>query len=134
MNDAIYNDNDPYVCAWLRNLTDAGHIAHGSVIEGNIKNVDPEQVRDVAQFHAFAGIGTWSYALRLASWPDDIPVWSGSCPCQPFSVAGKRKGVEDARHLWPDWFELIRECRPAIVLGEQVAGADGRAWFDLVFV
>jgi hypothetical protein len=54
----------------------------------------------------------WSYALRLAGWPDDRPVWTGSCPCGPFSVAGKKLGFADPRHLWPEWFRLIGECRP----------------------
>ena len=43
--------------------------------------------------HFFAGIGGWDYALQLAGWPIDRPVWTGSCPCQPFSTAGKQKGT-----------------------------------------
>ena len=50
-------------------------------------------------------------ALRLAGWPDDRPVWTGSCPCQPFSAAGEGKAADDERHLWPDWFPLIAERR-----------------------
>ena len=56
-------------------------------------------------------------------------MWTGSCPCQPFSVAGKGKGTDDERHLWPALFRLIRECRPSIVFGEQVTSKAGREWF-----
>lgn len=70
--------------------------------------------------------------MRIAGWPDDRPVWTGSCPCQPFSVAGAKRGSEDERHLWPAFFNLIRECRPPSIFGEQVAGAAGLAWLDHV--
>ena len=80
----------------------------------------------------FAGIGVWSHSLRLAGWPDDKPVWTGSCPCQPFSAAGKGDGFADERHLWPHFFHLISERRPQHVLGEQVASGDANTWFDLV--
>ena len=80
------------------------------------------------QVHLFAGIGGWSHALRLAGWPDDQPVWTGSCPCQPLSVAGRRQGHADERHLWPAFHRLIAERRPPIVFGEQVASGDGREW------
>ena len=89
--------------------------------------------RGYAQCHFFAGIGGWSIALRLAGWPDDRPVWTGSCPCQPFSAAGSGKAADDERHLWPAWFPLIAECRPAIVFGEQVEAAIGWGWLDAVF-
>jgi hypothetical protein len=84
------------------------------------------------QRHFFAGIGGWSYALRLAGVPDSASIWTGSCPCQPFSDAGKGLGIRDPRHLWPTWFDLIRECRPTAILGEQVASRDGLLWLDLV--
>ena len=58
--------------------------------------------------------------------------WTGSCPCQPFSTAGKRKGFADERHLWPSWFWLIGQCRPPVVLGEQVTRAIKVGWLDLV--
>ncbi|MDH1104795.1 DNA cytosine methyltransferase [Pseudomonas otitidis] len=74
----------------------------------------------------------WSLALRRAGWPDDRPVWTGSCPCQPFSKAGPGLGFADERHLWPAWHHLIRERRPAEILGEQVADGGGLAWIDLV--
>lgn len=125
---AYYNENDQYAARWLRSLIAGGHIAPGEVDERSIVDVRPDDLKGFAQCHFFAGIGGWSHALRLAGWPDDRPVWTGSCPCQPFSAAGKRKGTADARHLWPEYNRLIRECRPAIVFGEQVASKDGRLW------
>ena len=129
---AFYNEIDPFAAEWLRNLIAAGHIAPGIVDERSIVELDPDELRGFTECHFFAGIGVWSYALRLAGWPDDRPVWTGSAPCQPFSAAGSRRGHEDERHLWPAWHRLIRECRPATVFGEQVASRDGLAWLDLV--
>ena len=129
---AFYNEIDPYCAQWLRNLIDAGHIAPGVVDERSIEDITPNELRGYTQCHFFAGIGVWSYALRLAGWPDDRPVWTGSCPCQPFSAAGKGHGFADERHLWPAWHHLIRECRPGVVFGEQVASPDGLGWLDLV--
>lgn len=130
---AYYNEIDSYAAQWLRNLIAAGHIADGVVDDRSIKEVTPDDVRGFTQCHFFAGIGVWSYALRCAGWDDDRPVWTGSCPCQPFSVAGRGKGEADDRHLWPELFRLASECRPGVVLGEQVAGSAGAAWLDLVF-
>ena len=129
---AYYNEIDPYAAQWLRNLIAAGHIAPGYVDERSIVDVRPDDLRGYRQCHFFAGIGGWSRALRLAGWPDDEPVWTGSCPCQPFSVAGEGKATEDDRHLWPAFFGLIRECRPSAVFGEQIAGGTGLAWLDHV--
>ena len=130
---AYYNEIDPYAAAWLRNLIADGHIAPGDVDERSIEDVHPDDLRPYTQCHFFAGIGVWSYALRLAGWPDDRPVWTGSCPCQPFSAAGKGIGFDDERHLWPSWYWLIQERRPAKVFGEQVASKDAEPWLDLVF-
>jgi len=130
---SYYNENDPYAAQWLRNLTAAGHIARGDVDERSILDVRAGDLRGYTQCHFFAGIGGWSYALRLAGWPDDRPVWTGSCPCQPFSTAGKGKAADDGRHLWPAWFSLVAECCPAIILGEQVEAAVGWGWLDAVF-
>ncbi|MGJ7497509.1 DNA cytosine methyltransferase [Variovorax sp. RT4R15] len=129
---AYYNEIDPYAAQWLRNLIDAGHIAPGIVDERSIEDVFPSDLRGFAQCHFFAGIGVWSYALRSAGWSDDRPVWTGSCPCQPFSAAGKGAGFDDERHLWPAWHHLIKECAPGVILGEQVASLDGLGWLDLV--
>ena len=127
---AYYNEHDAYAAAWLRNLIAAGHIAPGDVDARDIQDVTPDDLTGYTQCHFFAGIGGWSYALRLAGWPDDRPVWTGSCPCQPFSTAGKRAGTDDPRHLWPNWVRLIRKCRPVTAIGEQVASAIAHGWLD----
>jgi DNA (cytosine-5)-methyltransferase 1 len=129
---AYYNEIDPFAAQWLRNLIAAGHIAAGDVDERSIVDVAPSELAGYTQCHFFAGIGVWSHALRLAGWSDDRSVWTGSCPCQPFSAAGKGAGFDDERHLWPAFHHLIEQCRPATVLGEQVASPDGLAWIDLV--
>jgi len=129
---AYYNEWEPYPAQWLRNLIARNLIAPGDVDERSITDVHPDDLRGYTQCHFFAGLGGWSHALRLAGRPDDRSVWTGSCPCQPFSAAGSQRGSDDERHLWPAFFRLIRECRPARVLGEQVAGAAGYAWFDHV--
>lgn len=129
---AYYNEIDPFAAQWLRNLIAAGHIVPGEVDERSIEDVRPDDLRGFTQCHFFAGIGVWSHSLRLAGWPDDRPVWTGSCPCQPFSAAGKGDGFADERHLWPAFFHLISERRPQHVFGEQVASGNANTWFDLV--
>lgn len=120
---AWYNEIDPYCAGWLRNLIAENLIAPGVVDERPIQDVRPVDLVGFTQCHFFAGLGGWSRALRLAAWPDHRPVWTGSCPCQPFSTAGARRGFADERHLWPFWHHLISVCRPPTIFGEQVARA-----------
>ena len=127
-----YNEIDKYAAQWLRNLIEARHIPNGEVDDRSISDVRPSDLVGYTQCHFFAGIGGWSLAIRLAGWPDDRPVWTGSCPCQPFSVAGAGHGVADERHLWPHWFHLIRALRPDTIFGEQVEAAINHGWLDLV--
>jgi len=126
-----FNEFDPQIATWLRELIRLGEIPGGVVDERSIVDVRAGDVPETAHF--FAGIGGWAYALRLAGWPESAPVWTGSCPCQPFSSAGKRRGDKDPRHLWPVWFPLIRERRPGVIFGEQVSSPDGLVWLDGVF-
>ena len=127
-----YNEHEPFATAWLARLIEAGEIAGGCVDERGIEDVRPDDLAGYERAHFFAGIGGWDLALRLAGWPTGRSVWTGSCPCQPFSKAGKGEGFDDSRHLWPTWFRLIRECRPDTIFGEQVSSGAGLAWFDHV--
>ena len=123
-----YNEFDPKAAAWLRALMMEGEIPVGFVDERSITDLDPDELKSYAQCHFFAGIGGWSLALRLAGWPESRPAWTGSCPCQPFSNAGKQMGTDDSRHLWPAFRRLINRCKPPVVFGEQVASSLGRGW------
>lgn len=127
---AYYNEFEPFAARWLRELIREGLIPEGDVDDRSITDVEPADLKDYTQCHFFAGIGGWAYATRLARWPDSRPIWTGSPPCQPFSVAGKRLGTDDERHLWPVWFNLVRECRPPTIFGEQVSAAVRHGWLD----
>lgn len=151
-----YNEWEAYPAAWLRNLIAAGELPAGTVDETDIREVKGTDLERYTQCHFFAGVGGWDVALRLAGWPADRPAWTGSCPCPPFSCAGKKKRcpecqsknlmphpfrtghfvccdcqhdwLADGRHLWPEFYRLIAECMPECVFGEQVASADGLVW------
>ena len=130
MPKAYYNEIDLYCAEWLYNLQRENLIAPGDIDTRPIQDVRPSDLRGYTQHHFFAGIGGWSRALRQADWSDDREVWTGSCPCQPFSLAGKRGGFADDRHLWPYFRYLIAVERPSVVFGEQVASAT--SWLGLV--
>ncbi|SCX26015.1 Modification methylase HhaI [Agrobacterium sp. DSM 25558] len=127
---AYYNENNPFAAQWLRNLIAKKLIAPGDVDERSIVDVQPDDLKNYGQCHFFAGIGGWSLAARLAGWDDERPLWTGSCPCQPFSVSGKREGFNDPRHLWPEFKRLMAERQPSVIFGEQSAAAAG--WLALV--
>lgn len=143
MTKIYYNENDPYAAGWLRGLIAGGALPPGDVDDRSIVEVKASDLVEYDRCHFFAGIGGWELALRYAAWPPDRLVWTGSCPCQPFSDAGRKKGTDDERHLWPEFYRLIAEWdwihrtnpqRQALtILGEQVASKDGRAWIDGVF-
>ena len=125
-----YNEWDKFAAEWLKQLIKDGLIPDGEVDNRSIADVEPSELTGFTQCHFFAGIGGWSRALQLAGWSSDRPVWTGSPPCQSFSTAGKGKGKDDERHLWPVFFNLIRECQPTAVFGEQVAAAIRHGWLD----
>lgn len=127
---AYYNEFDKNAAAWLRELISDGLIAPGDVDERSIIDVDYKDLEGYTQHHFFAGIGGWSYALRIAGWPDDAAVWTASLPCQPFSAAGKGLGKADERHLLPHFLELVAKCKPDTIFGEQVERAIGHGWLD----
>ncbi len=133
MSAVYYNENYAPAVERLRAHINAGLIPDGEVDTRSICDVEPSDLRQFRQCHFFAGGGAWAYALRLAGFPDDRELWTGRCPCQPFSTAGAGLGFDDARHLWPTWFRLIQERRPRGVVGEQVARKAGLAWLDLVW-
>lgn len=130
---AYYNENDRHAAAALRQLISDGLIAPGDVDERSIKDVQPDDVKGYEQVHWFAGGGGWSVALRLAGIPDDFAIWTGSPPCQPFSVAGQKRAFDDDRHLWPEMLRLVDARRPCVVAGEQVADAIDDGWLDVLF-
>lgn len=127
-----YNEWDEPTAAWIRSLGDGCHLPSGRVDSRSIRDVQPDDLRGYDQCHFFAGIGGWPLALRLAGY-ENQPCWTGSPPCQPFSVAGQQRGTDDERHLAPVWLDLVRKCRPPILFGEQVANAIRHGWLDDLF-
>lgn len=88
------NEMDPYCCRVLRK--NFNHL----VIEDKIQNIGKGRTHEL----------------------EPVDILFGGPPCQPFSTAGKRKGTDDDRHLWPEMFRLVRELGPRWVIVENVAG------------
>jgi len=128
-----YNEWDEPTAAWLRELGAGRHLPAGNIDTRSIRDVRPPDLDGYDQCHFFAGIGGWPLALRWAGLEDVSGIWTGSPPCQPFSVAGKGLAQSDERHLAPVWLDLVKECRPAMLFGEQVADAIGKGWLDDLF-
>lgn len=116
-----FNEIDPFNAQWLRNQ-------FGEVDERDISTIERPSV--ALRQHYFAGIGGWEWALRAAGWPAEREVWTGSCPCEPFSWAGQGRAHQDTRDLWAAFFHLITVARPAVIFGEQVTGALAYGWLD----
>ena len=132
MSSVCYTDIDANACAWMGELVQQGHLATGRVLHADIKNITPGDADGYDRVHFFAGIGGWELACRLAGWPDELRLWSASLPCQPFSTAGKQLGTDDERHLWPIFRDLVEQCLPPVIVGEQVASKAGREWLATV--
>jgi site-specific DNA-cytosine methylase len=128
-----YNEFDPHAAAWLRELISERLIPRGLVDDRSITEVKAEDLEGFTQCHFFAGIGGWPLALQLAGISHRTQLWTGSPPCQPFSVAGKQLGQLDERHLAPTFMRLVDQCRPPVLFGEQVAAAIGKHWLDDLF-
>ena len=124
----MYNENEPFAIRWLEQLQERNLIPEGRIDGRSITELRPEDCDPTSHF--FAGIGGWAYALQLAGWNPARDVWTGSCPCQPFSIAGKGTGTSDKRHLWPIWRDLIAECHPPVIFGEQTSSKLGRDWLS----
>ena len=128
----MYNENEPFAIQWLEQLQERKLIPGGPIDGRSITELQPEDCEPTSHF--FAGIGGWAYALQLAGWDSARDVWTGSCPCQPFSIASNKStfadAIEDKRHLWPIWRELIAECRPSVIFGEQTSSKLGREWLS----
>ena len=129
----VYNEIDKKKCAALSQLMKDGHIRKGEIDDRSIRDVSESDYKDFERCHFFAGVGLWDYALNLALWPEGRRVWTGSCPCQPYSTAGRQKGKADDRHLWPEWERLIIQSEIPTVFGEQVASAISHGWLDDVY-
>lgn len=129
-----YNEFDREKVEWLRQLIGIRAISAGEVDGRSIHDVMPGDVSGLHRAHFFAGIGIWDYALNLARWPEEWPIWTASCPCQPYSVAGKGLGDADHRDLWPELFAILQGVKhpPHVIVGEQVSSADGLKWLDVV--
>lgn len=141
LEGVYFNDVDVHSVVWLKELVDNrcfNVCPEECVIDGrSVLDIEANDVRGYEQCHFFAGIGGWRRAFDLAN--VDVrdlcnryggAIWTASLPCQPFSVAGARKCADDERHLWPIFRELVAECRPAIIFGEQVASKDGKDWLS----
>jgi DNA (cytosine-5)-methyltransferase 1 len=126
----FYNEFDKNAAAWIKNLVARKHIPDGVVDERSITEVCAKDIVGYRQCHWFCGIAGWAEAFRLAGISNRRGAWSASLPCQPLSSAGKQRGAEDERHLWPEFYRLVSECGPAVIFGEQSGSKLGREWLD----
>lgn len=121
MRGVYYNDIEPFACAALRRNIARGRLGAGRVDDRSIVEVQPADLDGFTVCHFFAGIGGFELARLMAGWPDDRELWTGGFPCQDISCAGKGEGITGERSgLWFQFLRLIRSCRPARLLIENV--------------
>lgn len=139
-NYVYYNEFDPEIAEWLQNLIKKGVLPDGEVDTRSIVDVKPEEIVGFTHYHFFAGIGGWALAAKYANFSQNTPLVTGSAPCQPFSVAGKKKGENDERHLWSELFRIYKDLqvlngwdRRSLIVGEQVDSKLALSWLDGVF-
>lgn len=108
-----------------------GHTPVGAVeIDSYCQQILRERQSDLSlpEFPIFGDIRTFD----AKPWAGKVDIVCGGFPCQPWSVAGKRKGEKDERHLWPEFARVVKECRPKFVFAENVAmSAFKQPWRDL---
>jgi len=93
----------------------------------NVFNCEWEELPQRVLKHHFPNAKQYGDIKELdaTAYAGRIDILTGGFPCQPYSLAGKRKGKEDERHLWPEMLRVIRECAPRYVVGENVRGLVG---------
>jgi len=117
----VFCDNEPFSQAILKK-----HWPN-SQIHGDIRQVTPDTVGcghlhgEPEKHAADTGIETFGESATGCG-RFDVDLLTGGFPCQPFSQAGRRRGTEDDRHLWPEMLRVIREFHPRWVIGENVGG------------
>ncbi len=119
---AYYNDNDPFCCAVLRKQIARAKLPEGDVDERDVHEVRGAELAGYGHVHLFAGIGGFPLGLMWAGVPSHWRILTGGFPCQPHSVAGKRRASADERNLWPEFYRIACELRPDWILVENVPG------------
>lgn len=88
-----------------------------------------DDIREVTGERIFTDTQSKRFDRTVSSWggrygfkDENIDILTGGFPCQPFSLAGKRRGADDNRNLWPEMYRIIKDTRPRWVIGENVGG------------